>query len=76
MQLQLFPTFASEFASIEDKVSKKEFPICLFRNVVRRKEPQANMLRTGQSTFITPLRSRKALNDLQTLLQSTKKVTH
>jgi hypothetical protein len=38
VQLQLFPTFTIEFAFIEEHLSKKEFPILLFRNIVKQKE--------------------------------------
>ena len=74
MQLYLSPSFAVELDSIEKQLSKKEFPILLFKNVVKRKEVQPGTLDTSQSTFIIPLRTKKPLDDLKSLLMSTKKV--
>ena len=72
--LQLFGTFATEFASIEEQISRKEYPMLLLRNVVKQREALPNTLRIGKPTFIMPLRSQKALNDIEAFLKSTTQV--
>ena len=75
-QVQLFSKFAPDFFVIEQQISMKEFPMVLFRNVVRLKDAQPTRLHTRQSTFITPLKAHKPLNDVTILLKSTNEVRH
>ncbi|KAH9326589.1 hypothetical protein KI387_006767, partial [Taxus chinensis] len=58
------------FDTIEQQIRRKQVPIYLFKNIVKRNSPD-KALRTCQSTFITLLRTEQAFRDMRTLVIAT-----
>jgi hypothetical protein len=71
VQLQLFPAFTRQFVFIDEHLSKKQFLILLFINIIKRKETTYNTLCTDQLTHIEPLTTNKPSKDLRLLLMCT-----
>ncbi|KAH9295182.1 hypothetical protein KI387_038770, partial [Taxus chinensis] len=71
-RLYLFGTFAPLFTAIEEQLQKQKHTFYLFKNVARcGGNDNDKALKTTQSTFITPLRMEKALQDLKEMLNTT-----
>ncbi|KAH9289562.1 hypothetical protein KI387_033679, partial [Taxus chinensis] len=70
--LYLFGTFQPLFTTIEEQLQKQKHTFYLFKNVAKRAgNDNDKALKTTQSTFITPLRMKKALQDLKEMLNTT-----
>ncbi|KAH9322788.1 hypothetical protein KI387_017427, partial [Taxus chinensis] len=71
-RLYLFGTFQPLFTAIEEQLQKQKHIFYLFKNVAKRGgNDNDKALKTTQSTFITPLRMEKALQDLKEMLNTT-----
>jgi hypothetical protein len=70
LQLQLFDTYSKKHLSTEQQLHKGQFPLMLFKNIIKKRDVRERIFCTTQETFVTKLRA-DIVQDLKKLASST-----
>jgi hypothetical protein len=70
LQLQLLDTYSNLFSSMEQQLHKRQFPLMLFKNIIKKIDVKESIFRTTQATFVIKLRTH-IIHDFKKLTSST-----